>query len=128
MLKDKFTSRLPLKLREKVKFKTFNTFDDLIKTITKYDVAMQEIEDEKRQIDSVAHIAEYGRSNERKADPEVSEAIKELKEQTKELVYELKENKRTFNAHPKEPEDKRSETQPKPSDRRNGQPESSQYF
>jgi len=48
MLKDKFISGLPLKLREKVKFKTFNTFDDLIKAATKYDVALQEIEDEKR--------------------------------------------------------------------------------
>ena len=81
MLKDKFTSGLPIKLRGKVKFKTFSTFEDLIKTATKYDVAIQEIEGEKRQIEIVFHVAGYSRP-EQKTDPEVTDAIKSLQEQT----------------------------------------------
>ena len=101
MLRDKFTSGLPIKLREKVKFKTFFTFEDLIKTATKYDVAIQEIEGEKRQIEIVFHVAGYSRP-EQKTDPEVTDAIKSLQEQTKELVNELKETKRFFNPRSKE--------------------------
>jgi hypothetical protein len=82
MLKGKFISRLPLKLREKVKFKTFTSFDDLIKAATKYDGALQEIEDEKKQIVIVLHITEYTRRTEQKTDKEVTDQIKQLQEQT----------------------------------------------
>ena len=110
MLKDKFISGLPLKLREKVRFKTFATFDDLIQATTKYDVALQELEDEKRQIEIVSHIAEYTRRSEQKADSEVTDAIKQLQEQTKELVCEVKEIK-AFNTRPKETETRKDEPQ-----------------
>ena len=110
MLKDKFISGLPLKLREKVRFKTFATFDDLIRTTTKYDVAIQELEDEKRQIEIVSHIAEYTRRAEQKTDPEFTDAIKQLQEQTKELVCEVKEIK-AFNTRSKEFEVQKNEPQ-----------------
>jgi len=121
MLKDKFTSGLPIKLREKVKFKTFATFDDLIKAATKYDVTIQEIEDEKRQIEIVSHIAGYNRT-EQKTNPEVTDAIKSLQEQTKELVNELRESKRFFNPRTKEADDRNSK------ERKDGQRRSPQNF
>ena len=121
MLKDKFTSGLPIKLREKVKFKTFATFEDLIKTATKYDVAIQEIEDEKRQIEIVSHIAGCNRS-EQKTDPEVTDAIKLLQEQTKELVNELKETKKFFNPRAKEADNRN------PRERADGQRRPPQTF
>ena len=105
MLKDKFTSGLPIKLREKVKFKSFATFEDLIKAATKYDVAIQEIEDEKRQIEIVSHIAGCNRS-EQKTDPEITDAIRSLQEQTKELINEVKESKKYFNSRNKETDDR----------------------
>ena len=104
-----------------MKFKTFATFEDLIKTATKYDVAIQEIEDEKRQIEIVSHIAIYSRS-EQKTDPEVTDAIKSLQEQTKELVNELKETKRFFNPRAKEADNRN------PRERADGQRRPPQTF
>ncbi len=126
MLKDKFISGLPLKLREKVKF---NTFDDLIKAAIKYDVALQEIEDEKRQIDIVSLIAECTRQNESKTNSEVTDAIKQLEEQTKELVCELKGTKKPFNARlPRESEGQPNDTPSYPKERRDGQRRPPQHF
>ena len=120
MLKDKFISGLPLKLREKVKFKTFATFDDLVNAATRYDVALQELEDERRQIDIVSHIAEYTRHTEQKTDSEVTDAIKQLQERAKELVCELQETKHAFNKRSKEPEIPKNAPQTTTQERRDG--------
>ena len=58
-IRDKFISGLPKKLKERVKFKTFSKFEDLIQHATKYEVSIQEMEEEKKEIAYVAHIAGY---------------------------------------------------------------------
>jgi len=96
MLKDKFLSGLPIKLRERVKFKTFATFDALIKATTKYEVAILELDEERRQIDIVAQITSHSQNIEKQDETQMPQYMKEMHDVHKELVAEIKETQKTF--------------------------------
>ena len=116
MLKDKFLSGLPVKLREKVKFKTFASFDDLIKATTKYEVAIHELDEERRQIDIVAQITSHSQDTNRQCDTQLSQFMKEMNDHHKELVAEIKETQKAFAQQWRNDfKEKKEDTQRKPS-------------
>ena len=86
LLRDRFIAGLPIKLREKVKFKSFNSYDDLVKSATKYDVSIQEMDDEKKKVEIIARIAGL-QQEETTKDSEITTAIKQIKDE----ILQLKE-------------------------------------
>jgi Zinc knuckle len=84
LLRDKFIAGLPIKLRERVKFKTFHSYEDLVKSATKYDVTLQEMNEERKKIEIVSRIAGFNKQDS-SDNSELTSAINQLKEEIAEL-------------------------------------------
>ena len=76
MLSDKFLNGLPIKLRKRLKLKTYKSLDELIQANILYENALQDGEEEKKDIDIIAQIVFSEKDRET---DELIESIKALK-------------------------------------------------